>query len=95
MLKKLLNSNPKLSYFIYKIRNQGLSKNKKGRDFELSNRMLSYNEKLFIENALKGILRETNGDKKSAKDFIENYFNNTEQDYANHMLRFYLDSKCY
>lgn len=90
MLKKLLNLNSSLSYFIYKI-----LKNKKGSDFELSNRMLSYNEKLFIENALKGILRETNGDKKSAKDFIENYFNNTEQDYANHMLRFYLDSKCY
>lgn len=95
MFKKLLNSNPTLSYLIYKIQKKGFLKSKKGQDFLVSNSMLSYNEKVFIESTLKSILRETNGDEKSAKDFIENYFNNTEKDYANYMLGFYLDSKCY
>lgn len=95
MLKKLLNSNPTLSYFIYNIQKKGFLKSKKGQDFLVSNSMLSYNEKVFIESALKSILIETNGDEKSAKDFIENYFNNTEKDYANYMLGFYLDSKSY
>lgn len=92
MFKKLLNSNSALSFLLFKL---GKKDNKKGRDFIQSNSMLSYDEKTFIENIIKTILKETNGDRKSAEDYIKKYLNNTEKDYAEYMLEFYINNKYY